>query len=80
MDGAGGRPQLSGDQLNNGGFSGSGGAHQKAKLSVVNPHGNAVEGPVALLVAFHHIYKFNHLHLSPVDIPQRGPIALLHAM
>ena len=62
MDGAGGGLQLSGNQLDNGGFTGAGGADEEAELSVLNLHGNAVQRVIALLIGFYHIRKFNHMY------------------
>ena len=63
MNGAGGGLQLAGDQLDDGGFAGAGGAHQKHKFTVLNLHGNAVEGFVALGVGFDHVGKFYHIRI-----------------
>ena len=68
LHGAGGRPEFTGNELDDGGFSGSGRANQEAELAVVDLHGHAVQRFIALLVAFYDICKFNHLHVSPVEV------------
>ena len=66
MNGAGGGLELSGNQLDNGGFTGTGGAGQKAEFSVFDLHGHASQGFVSLLVGFHHVVKLDHTQISPV--------------
>ena len=63
MDGAGGGLQLAGDELDDGGLTGTGRADQKAELTVLNLHGNAVEGLVTLRIGFYNISKFNHIRI-----------------
>ena len=66
MDGAGGGFQLSGDELHDGGLAGTGGAHQKDELAVLDLQRNAVQRGVALGIGFCNISKLDHISISPV--------------
>ena len=64
MDAALGGAQLTGDQLDDGGLAGAGGAHQEAEFAVFDLHGNTVQSPVALIVCFFNISKKDHYIFS----------------
>ena len=63
VDGAGGGLQLAGDELDDGGLTGTGRTDQEAELAVLDLHGNAVEGLVTLRIGFYNISKFNHIRI-----------------
>ena len=62
MDCAGGGPELTSDQLDDGGLTGAGGADEEAKLAVLNLHGHAVQRFITLLIGFYNISKLNHMY------------------
>ena len=63
VDSAGGGLQLAGDQLDDGGLTGTGRTDQEAELAVLDLHGNAVKGFVTLRIGFYNISKFNHIRI-----------------
>ena len=62
MDGARGRLQLAGNQLDDGGLAGTGGADEEAEFPILDLHGNAVQRFISLFVGFYYIVKFNHMY------------------
>ena len=56
MDAAGGGLQLAGDQLDNGGLTGAGGAHQKDEFAVLNGEGDPPNGLGPVVVLHLHIF------------------------
>ena len=61
MDGTGGGLQLAGDQLNDGGLTGTGRSDQEYKFTIFNLHGCAVQRIITLLIGFYNIGKLNHM-------------------
>ena len=66
------RLDFTGDELDDGGFAGTGWAHQEDKFSIVNVHGNALQGFVTGVVCFYHICKFYHNSFAPDYLPKSG--------
>ena len=66
MNSAGSRLYLTGDELDNGGLTGTGRTHQEAELTVFYLGGNTFQGFVTLGIGLYYISKFYHIHLSPV--------------
>ena len=62
MDGARGRLQLAGNQLDDGGLAGTGGADEEAEFPILDLHGNAIQRFISLFVGFYYIVKFNHMY------------------
>ena len=62
VDGAGGGLQLAGNQLDDGGLTGAGGADEEAELAVLNLHGNAVQRFITLFIGFYNVSKLNHMY------------------
>ena len=60
MNRARGGTQFAGDQLNDGGLTGSGRTNQKYKFAVLNLHGNAPQRLISLRIGLDYIFKFNH--------------------
>ena len=60
MNRAGGRLQLSGDQLNDRGLTGTGGADQETEFAVLDLHGNTLQCLSTHGVFFCYIVKFYH--------------------
>ena len=55
---------LAGQQLDNGGFAGARGPHQKHELPVLNGQGDAPDGPGPVFVLHLHIFQTNHTGTS----------------
>jgi hypothetical protein len=63
MDRAGGGLQFAGDQFYDSGLTGTGGAHQKSKLAVLDLHGNAPQGLISHRIGLDDVNKFDHTSL-----------------
>ena len=63
MDGTGGGLKLTGDQLDDGGLTGTGRTHQKNELAILDLHGNAPQGLVSHRIGLDDVNKFDHTSL-----------------